>query len=152
VCIASHGSVGYRVVDGSFAPLRFSFLFVFLPQASQPLSIALGVAVLEKARMAFMGGADAAGMLDRASVLLRARSDLAHIASQAIGVGTVKAIHSFNGVEVGQIGAVEDEELRAPDPGDPVDRETGALIDPEKQVEQEERDKPGNRSPAPSGC
>jgi hypothetical protein len=53
-----------------------------LPQAFQPLSIALGVAVLEKARVTVVGGADAAGMLDRAPVLLRAGRDLARIAGQ----------------------------------------------------------------------
>jgi len=66
-----------------------------------------------------------AGVSDRTPVLFGPRRDLAHITNDAGGIAAIRAVGLLDGVEVGELAAVDGEKRPPWYPGDAVERELG---------------------------
>jgi hypothetical protein len=76
-------------------------------------------------------------VLDRAPVLFGARRHLAKIGRHAIAVGTIETIEFFDGVQVRQIGAVEDQIVAPLHLRNAVDREADGLVRRNEQIDEQ---------------
>ncbi len=68
------------------------------------------------------------------------RHDLPGVRQQAIDVTTKHAIHFFDNIQITQVMAIHDNEIRSPDPGYPVKRKTDGLVYEEKNIQEDEGD------------
>lgn len=98
------------------------------------------IPVLEKTRVMRVGGKHLPRVLDRAEVLLGARSDLVHVVDQPIRVSAVFAVKALDDVQIPQMVPVEDDVISAPDLRDAIDGKAAGLIKRREQVQHSKRD------------
>ena len=122
--------------DGLWLPVYFHPLLYL----RQFLAITFGVAEVGKTLVVRVRAEHTAGMLDRTPIDLRARGHLAGERNGAVGVGAIGAVDLLDGVEIGQMVAVEDQVVAPTDSRDLVDRKTDRLKGHDPYVHQNHRD------------
>src|ERR1019366_6034187 len=80
-------------------------------------------------------------MLNGAEMLFCAGSDLHDISQQSVGVRTIDATNFFDDVEIRQAAAVKHQVIPALDFGDSIHRETYCLVDGDRQIQREKRNR-----------
>ena len=72
--------------------------------------------------------------------MLGAAADLARIANQTITIGTEQAVQRLDSIQIGEMLAVENNVIGPPNPGDSINPETDRLVEPNLEIDQQQRD------------
>ena len=115
---------GYSIICSGIICLKFKCTAVFF----QPGVVIGCLAILQEPVIATVGTKNAVCMLDGAKILLGARRDFAHVGNKSVGIGAIGAVKTLNDIEIFKMPAIKDKVIRAPDPGDPVNRKAEHLV------------------------
>src|SRR3981081_1321955 len=109
------------------------------PKTLQLAPVGVTVTVVHEAAIARVDAQHTARVLDRAPVLLGTGRNLPNVREYTVRIGAVRAIELFNGVEVGELLAVECQVVAPVHARDPIPREAHRLVHSDEQVEQQHR-------------
>ena len=101
------------------------------------LPVAFGIAIFQELAVAAVKTAGSSRVFDRTPVLFRSAGDLTDVGDQSVEVSTVHTVQLFNGVEIAEGMAVDDNVAAAFDLGDLIDGETDGLEQGDEGIQEQ---------------